>query len=377
MNTIKISKIIVILLLLLVLLPINGQENIPFTNLTTALDTKNFEQIETLLSQSQAEEQAEIERRILEEVRKAILSNQLETAGKLAEIVLLNNFDNANAQELFLAVEEARTQQRLLEERRIQTELQEKQRIAAEEEQKRTEAEKRRRQEEEDRKKAELESLVKNVTTFGLQNVGFKFALAPLDIHTSASNFANTYSGEEAVNMRYGFGFYGKGWFNHPYLLAAIESHGTLSPVAFIGQDSVTQFTGRMLLGFPFIIGPAVICVGYQSLEYSGTDTKKSQSALFTALSGPTIGAGIHNLSLPGSFNTSLYIEWHTISATDDIADLILSAELQADRPLVNLSNSVQLTAGASIKYNMISIKSDVEWALSSSLFLGVLINAK
>ncbi len=100
---------------------------------STAVENKDLDRIETLLLDASSGDSVVMENALLNEAKKAVLSNDYDYASALAELVLLKNLDNEQAQNMYVSIEELKRQKAAADEAKRRDEQVKLQKLAEEE----------------------------------------------------------------------------------------------------------------------------------------------------------------------------------------------------------------------------------------------------
>lgn len=335
-------------------------------DLLEALKAKQIDTVQSLLEDSTDEDSEVFESLILEESRKAVKKDDLDYAYDLANIVLMYDFDNVEAQDLFTSIERAK---------KSKAEVAAKE---AEKEKKRQEEEEQRRQIEEfqAQKQKEQEEKIefeKAVTTVSLDNFPLSIGFVPVSMEFLNSEIANTYKGSNKFEMKYGLGLHANFGFNHPFLFIRGKANYDFYVASFAKNGMKSDLKTRFAIGSPIISDFVCLSVGYNWAKYIDSNN----SVLIQSINSPTIGFGIDNLKFGDDLLISLYTDINTIifnpKAHIDFAfseDLTIRYDLPikiAEKNTLYIENNTLFTANV--------ISAEWEYAINTSIVVGVKIN--
>jgi hypothetical protein len=320
-------------------------------------------------------EMAEAEAAVLKAARAATLDGKFDLALGLAEAVLLADLDNAEAQDLYTSIEEAKQNQLALEA---------KQRAAAEEAHQQQEAEakakaeaeaKRQEAQKAEKERQAKEAFIQSVRVIGLKNFSGTAELSPALFSLYSSPFADAYSGNESPRSLCGFSAGAGARFTHPYVTAAIRAHYEYSPLAFGEADQRQAFWARVSVGTPILGIPLCISGGYQSFSFFGSDGSEADTVMFTSVRGPTIGLGIEEWRVTPAIDLSLDAEWLGAALADSIIDFAFQAELAARYKFPIVKNLFRPFVGADITFVGMLTGGEMESSCGLSVTVGALFN--
>lgn len=342
--------------------------------LNNALNEKDTEKVQTLLESSSKDNAPILEQMILDSAKTAIMNNDLDFATELSEIVLLFNFDNEQAQALYTSIEEQNRIKKAAEEAKQKEAEKLALEKAKEEEEKARLAEEQRlaqeRIQKEQEQKAKEEAFIKSVNEISAKNFPIGISLIGADFDFSKSPLADEYNNTDITNTRYGFGGTINASFVHPYIkLHAIGSY-SYYPIILNGQGKKQSIEARIILGSPSILGPVGLSFGYKNLS---NDTELA--AFYNKIAGPIIGLTIDQIQVLPSLKMSLFFDWNiTNLISETYIDFAFDTELITQYTFLKKGNFnffVENITG----FDALIISDKLEWALKTSLSIGVSIN--
>ena len=341
--------------------------------LDNAIAAKNYDGITAILTSAPQDKVAEYEETILTAARKAVKENRFDDASKLSEIVLVYDFENTEAQNMYTAIQDMKNQEKVVEERKQQeaeakAKKEEEERIAAE----KAAAEEAERQRIADEAKKKEEYL-KSVQDVSSNNFSFTFAISPLAMDFARSSMAESvYSKDAGLNTRYGFGAQGGITFAHPFVKMSLLVDWVFAPVVITGCNSENIVEGRICLGSPALIKYFSLTGGYRHVYISGT-----KSAFYDRVGAPIIGIGLLDICLPKDIHLSILADWNTISVTESLITFAFDAKLAISwYPGVKLG-AADLYIKSKTCFDAIYFQSGKEWDVYTVLAVGVAYNEK
>lgn len=334
-------------------------------DLLSALKEKQIDTVQSLLEDCEDENEAVFEEMILEESRKAVKKDDLDYAYDLANIVLMYDFDNLEAQDLFTSIERAK---------KSKAELAAQE---AEKEKKRQEEEEQRRQVEEYQAQKQKEAddkleYEKAVSTVSMENFPFSVGFAPASMEFLNSEIANIYKNTTKTEMKYGLGVQTNFGFNHPFLFLKGKVSYDFYLVSFAENGMKSDLKSRVGIGSPIISDYVCLSVGYNWFNY----LKSNDSVLVQKIHSPTVGFGIDNLKFGDSVLVSLYTDVNTILFSQKTNIDFAFAEdftIRYDLPVKLADKTIYLENNTIFSANVIYSK--WEYTVNTSLILGVKIN--
>jgi len=375
------------------MLALNAQDTNLEAPMLDALKNQDTNKVSELLELSNTETSPVLEALILKNAKEAVLRNDLDWAAKIAEIVLLHNLDNIEAQDMFTAIEDAKRSKLALEERKRKLAeeaeakaLEEKLKFEAEVKASETSEAIEIAQQEEDIKQAEAAKVeaqrkaqeaayLKSVREVTIKNFSGLIDVSPASILVGGSAFADAFSASQSINTKYGFMSLLEARFLHPYVGAGLSFSYEIDPIGFGSLDIRNSLSARACVGTPLTILPVYVSFGYRQFSYASNLGGEANSVLFTALGSPTLGFGIEKWQLTKDVEATLRMEWLAVSITDPLIDFSMSVDFNSRYKFMRFANMFTLYAGLSSNLDMIFAANKAEWNASGALLLGVLIN--
>lgn len=186
----------------------------------------------------------EIENHMISRIKELILNGEVQYAKTLTSIILENNMDNAEAQEIYLAIE--------------------------------------------DKEKKETEVKTKKIT---FDNFLFAFDFGAIDFMISQSQIYNDFYDEVKINGKYGMSLDFAFYFKHPYIALGVEAFFDTYFVSLNPPTGGTPFFYRIIFPIttPLIRVPLYFSFGMaQQVYYFGEGV--TGDVLITNLISPIIG---------------------------------------------------------------------------------------
>lgn len=325
------------------------------------------------MTQNDAEKNA-AETMVLDEAKAQIFKKDLDSAAKYADAVLRFDFENQDAQNLYLSVDEQRTAQKKLEERKKAEEEAKKQALLQEEQQKKA------IQAQEDLKKKEAEDkqkeveFVESVKTVGTKNFSVNLQITPLSLLMYSSPFAGAYSGTQDLPLGLFLPVNLEGAFRHPYVYAGIKNKFGISLVPFGSADRLTEFSTRLSIGTPLTGIPICLSAGYVWYSYTEDSGEMANTVLFAKMSSPSVGLSLENVPIGNNADITASFMWLGASTQDSLIQAAFTGELSGRIVLLKMSN-IALFVSPSVTGMFIVANSQIEWTCKPSVFAGVSIN--
>jgi hypothetical protein len=268
------------------------------------------------------------EKIVLDKARSLILSNQLDQALSVCELLLLFNLDNIDAQDLYNSIDRLKQDRKAFEEKqRIAAELAQKQ---AEEqkrkldEQARKEAEIKAKQAQEEARLSEIERIeqerlkrvahelaekekfVQSIREIGIDNFSLLAYIAPYRMPIAVSDFANDYRESLLVNILYGVSSNLQITFTHPYIALSASAHYAKSLVLISNSTSLdNELEAIARIWSPALGIPLTIRIGYMYKDWSPV-----ADVLYTQISTPIVGMGLQDLQFSPNLWASIWADY-------------------------------------------------------------------
>jgi len=341
-----------------------------------ALASKNKDAVKTILESSNEENLKEVESKIITDIKKAVNEDDLDYAYDLADLILMYDFDNKEAQKLYTSIEKAKKNKaeqiaRQQEEERRKKEEEEK-RIKAEEEKRRMEEYYALKEKDEVEAAKAKDDYIESVSSIGWKNFPMEFGFSPLAFDISSSSFANQYNDSSSVNFRYGLGVSYDLSFIHPYVVVdlLVDYQFYVWPVAGAGMKS--DLLGRVGVGLPGFSEYFRLTLGYKAMDLISSEN----IALYTHVKSPTLGCGVDKIKLGKDVYMGCYIDWDLITldanSTIDLAggiDLILKYDL----PFT--VKNIKFFISNETKFDFIRVSNQSEWSINTIFNFGAKLN--
>ncbi len=308
------------------------------------------------------------EDRVLAAARDLVFKEEIDMASKFAETILLFDFMNQDAQELYLSIEDRKTARAKLEERKkAEDEQREKDRqaIEARDELARREAERR------ESEKQFLDS----VTNIGIRNFSLSAELSPCaSMALYSSPFADAYNGSTALQKTIRFPLGLSARFSHPYVIAQIKARGAVSVAPLETAERLTDWSARFSVGTPLTGVPLCVTGGIVGYSLSRDDGNPSVTALFGNVVSPSVGIALENVMFGDSIDLTASVQWLAASASAPHLSAAFAGEI-SPRFFIGKPGSLRFFVSPSVTGILAVSGSKSEWFLMPGIYAGVLIN--
>lgn len=333
-------------------------------NLLKALKDKNVDEVRTILEDSTEQDAPLYEELILEDSKKAVKKDDLDYAYKLAEVVLMYNFDNKTAQDLFTSIEKAK---------KSKAEIAAKE--AEKERQRQEEAEKQRQIEEyqaqKQKEKEAKEEHEKAVSTISKENFPILVGLSPLSFDFTKSEINDEYTNSNSLEVKYGAGLHANAGFVHPYLLANLHINYDFEFLSFSGNGMKSDLETRFTVGTPIISSYVRLSLGYDVINYINAN----KSVVLTDIYSPTLGFGIEEVKLGKSITLNAFADFNTIAFISNKINLAFDADVTVryDLPFNFFNKNIYVENNT--VFNAFQISQKWEYSLDTRFVVGVYLN--
>lgn len=336
-------------------------------SLKDLLSKKDVSGVNELLASSESEEKGFLEEKVLSEVQKAVKTEDLDYASSLTEAVLMNNFDNTEAQRMYNAIEKAK---------KLKAE-----RLAKEEEARAArEAEEERKREIEqfyaDKAEAEekKQNYIKSVMSLNRYNFPVYAGVTPLALDFAKSPFADEYNNNDRLNVRYGAGVKVDATFDHPYVIANIRGNYDYFFAPLSGDGTKSDLRLRLSVATPFISKYFFLSFGYVNF----TTPESAECALFKEVSAPVIGLGVSQLKIGQSLQLGLFADLNFLTFSSSDIDLAFDADFYIRYFLpVKIADVMKLYVENDTSFTCLRSANDNEWYCDTSFSVGAAFNVK
>lgn len=351
------------LILLLFIIPISvfaaGTDE-----LQKALSKKDVPVIQAILDNASEEEKLNFENLILTKAKEAVSKDNLDFASSLAEMVLLADFDNADAQKLYTSIEKAKKAKAETEARKKA----EEQKKAQEEEQKRLLQE---FQEQQKKAEEQKNNYIDSVSKITIKNFPMSYALTlPLDF--SYSSFANQYN-NSSISTRFGTGADINLGFSHPYVEMDLNVAYNFFYIGSNNAGLKSDLRTRLSFGLPSFSKWFRLSLGYNTY----TLLNDNDVALYSSLSSPILGFGVDNIKFSDNLSFKFYTDFNliTLDSQSEI-DFAFDAEyaLRYTFPVKVMKNGKFYMENKSY-INTLFLSNQKEWNLDTMINIGVSFN--
>lgn len=340
--------------------------------LKKALDNKEIHVVQAMLENAAPEELSDLEKQVLSKSKDAVSKDDLDYAFSLAEIVLIVNFDNAEAQKLYTSIDKAKKTKAETEARKKAEEEkrqeEERKRKEAEEQKRQLEEYKQQKQEEEQKKNEYIES----VSKISLANFPMRYAVNfPIEI--SQSSFANQFNQASNIYSRLGFGLEAKVGFNHPYVKLDLDLNYNFLPLQFNQAGMKSDFRSRFTIGIPSFSDFFRLSFGINSYSL----INDNNAALYSGLTAPIFGIGLDKINITPDLTMSFFTDLSliTFDAHSEIS-FAWDAEVTLRYYLpFKLFENGKLFVQNTTSLNSLIVSKQNEWYLDTQFSVGVSIN--
>jgi len=333
-------------------------------DLMKALKEKNVDEVRTILEDSSEEDAPLFEELILEDSKKAVKKDDLDYGYKLAEVVLMYDFDNKTAQDLFTSIEKAK---------KSKAEIAAKE--AEKEKQRQAEAEKQRQVEEYQahlqKQQEAKEEHEKAVSTISKNNFPILIGLSPLSLDFTKSEINDEYKGSQSMEIKYGAGLHANAGFVHPYLLANLHINYDFEFLSLAGNGMKSDLETRFTVGTPIISDYVRLSLGYDVINYINAN----KSVVLTDIYAATLGFGVEEVKLGKSFTLSAFADFNTIAFMSNRINLAFDADLtlRYDLPFSFLNKNFYVENNT--VFNAFQISQKWEYSIDTRFVVGVYLN--
>lgn len=333
--------------------------------LQKALSKKDVPVIQAILDNAAEEEKADFEALILQKAKEAVARDNLDFASSLAEMVLISDFDNTEAQKLYTSIEKAKKAKAETEARKKA----EEQKKAQEEEQKRLLQEFQEQQKKAEEQKNEYIDSVSKIT---FENFPMSYAVTlPLDF--SYSSFANQYNGT-GLCTRFGTGADISLGFNHPYVEMDLDINYNFFFVGSNNSGMKSDLKTRFSFGLPSFSKWFRLSLGFNTYTLLNNN---NNVALYTSLTAPTLGIGVDNIKFSDNLSFAFFTDINliTLDPSSEI-DFAFDAEYRLRYTLpVEMMKKGKLYIENKSFVNTLFISNKKELALDTMISVGVSFN--
>jgi hypothetical protein len=347
----------------------------PSPALEKALAAQNADDILAALNSETSDEgKSFAEAAVLAEARKLVFAGNLDLASKYAETVLLFDFMNNDAQDLYISIEDQKKVQIALEEKKKRdAEEKEQARLKAEEEKKVLAAQQELKAREEQKAKDD-QAFLESVQVVSAQNFSFSGDLAPASSAVIyASSFTEEYTREKATRLALRVPANLGIRFSHPYVIAAIKGSFAWAPVTFSGGDKLMEYGGRLSVGTPLTGIPLCLTGGIAHYGFS-KDSGVADTTLVTGLTTPSIGLSVENLRLTPNVDVTASARWLVAPINMQPSLTSFQGNVSA-RVLFGAPSALRFYIEPSVSGYLHVSNARTEWICAPAILAGVLIN--
>lgn len=333
-------------------------------DLLKALKEKNVDAVRMVLEDSSEEDAPLFEELILEDSKKAVKKDDLDYAYKLAEVVLMYDFDNKTAQNLFTSIEKAK---------KSKAEMAAKE---AEKERQRQEEAERQRQIEEFQAQKQKEQEAKEehekaVSTISKGNFPILIGLSPLSFDFTSSEIAAEKTGKKDVESKYGAGLFTNVGFVHPYLLANLHLNYNFQFFSFAGNGMKSDLETRFTVATPIISDVVRLSLGYNCINYINSN----DTVVLTDINAGTLGVGIEDVKFGENFTLAAFVDFNTIAFMSDKINLAFDGDVTFRYDLPWSVFNKKLYAENNTVFNAFQISQKWEYSIATRFIVGVYLN--
>lgn len=320
--------------------------------LKKAVSENNTSIINSLLEEASSEDLPQYEAYILEQAKTLIMKGNYEAASSLTETVLMFDFDNKEAQNLYTSIEKAK-----------------KDKIKEAEEKKAHEAAKKAEADQKKKEQAEADeaAYIKSLEGLSLANFPLSVSLTPLAFNIATSSYA-----ENSPNFRYGLGFGIKTGYLTPEFKINLRTDYDFYPTALAGTGTYSNLNLRTTFSSSKWKLPLCGGIGYKRF------TTSDATSLYTALGGAYITAGIDDIIVRELIELSGFFDWNLCSFTaDSLIDFSCGAEIRLRYKHLIPNTKYKFYVENSDAFDVFIIDGKSEFYLNPKFSVGVILNGR
>lgn len=337
------------------------------SRLETALKAKNIKAVKELILSAPSKEKAGLEKIVLDAAKESVRAGDLDYARNLAEIVIISNQDNIEAQDLYSSIGDLQKNQKKLDtqKKQAQAEAEAKAQAAAEEEARISAEEKRRKDE---------EALYKSVYEVDLKNFNLDTSLGA-SFSIFGSSFANEAFSHKKVNSDLGIfaGFHAG--FIHPYILLKLGVNLNWLTVAMAGNDLSVLLFSRFAIGTNAAGGvPLFLSVGHTYIYHYGKGGGEQKSMLYTRISSPFVGFSIEDWHPIEKLGLTFKFDWIPISVTSPFMSFGMRTNLGLTYEFWK-NKTTSLRIGGDMDIYVFAAKKYADWNLVPNIYINAVFN--
>ncbi|UTC75723.1 hypothetical protein E4O03_03080 [Treponema sp. OMZ 792] len=337
------------------------------SKLEAALKTKNMKAVRELLLSAPASEKTKFEKTIINAAKQSVRSGDLDYAKNLAEVVLISNQDNVEAQDLYSSIVEMQKNQKKLDEQKkqMQAEAEAKAKAEADEKARITAAE---------QKEKDKEALYKSVYEVDLKNFYLDASLGP-SFSIFGSSFADKAFGRKKTNSDIGvlLGFHAG--FVHPYVLLKLGLNLNWLTVAMAGKDLSVFVVSRFAIGTNAAGGvPIFLSTGHSYINYYGKGGGEQASMLYTKISSPFVGLSVEDWHPIEKLGLTFKFNWIPISVTSPFMSFGMHTNIGATYEFWK-NHIMSLRVGSDMDIYAFTAKKYADWNLIPNIYVNAIFH--
>ncbi len=251
-----------------------------------------------------------IESIVLDRAKKLIFAKDYQTAQSLLSLILDVNFENFEAQDIFISIQDLIREQAEIE----------RQRIAMEEQRQLEELEKQ-------KDEAEAQRAVE-ISTIDGKNFIFQCEFGAINFNYMQSGFNTNFYNEQKNNIKYGIDFLMAFYFHHPYIATGISFYLDTYFVDLYDTSSIpVNYKILFEITTPIIVVPLYLRVGFgQVVFYFKED--QTPDMLVQNFYSPVLGIQMKDFYFNEFVGISGYCDIYLISLFTSHFDIALDLNL-------------------------------------------------
>lgn len=339
--------------------------------LTAAFAAKDSDAVLSVLNAASSDEDKKaLEADVLKEARSLVFSGDLDTASRYSETVLMFDFENAEAQDLYLSIEDQKKTALELEERKKADAAEAEKKLLAEAENKRVLQAQEEQRLRDEKAQADEKRFVESVKVVGGQNFSAAAFVSPVaSVLLYASDFAEEYSDSAGLNTALRFPGGAEAEFNHPYVHAAVNARAGMTVLPFGDAARLSDWSAWASVGTPLIGFPLCVAGGVTGYSFGDTTTMLVNDAM-----SPTIGLSLDHLRVGSKVDVSANAFYLAGSANFDYIESMFAGELAVRVKLMQFGN-FRLSVTPAVSGTLAASGDRSEWTVNPSIYAGVIYN--
>jgi hypothetical protein len=339
--------------------------------LTAAFAAKDTDAVLAVLNAAAGDEDKKaLEADVLREARSLVFSGDLDTASRYSETVLMFDFENSDAQDLYLSIEDQKKAALALEERKKADAAEAEKKLLAEEENKRVLQAQEEQRLREEKAQNDEKRFVESVKVVGGHNFSAAAFVSPVaSVLLYASDFAKEYSDSSGVNTALRFPGGAEAEFNHPYVHAAVNARAGMTVLPFGDAARLSDWSAWASIGTPLIGFPLCVAGGVTGYSFGETTTMLVNDAM-----SPTVGLSLDHLRIGSKVDVSANAFWLAGSANFDYIESMFAGELAVRVKLAQFGK-FRLSVTPAVSGTLAASGDRSEWIVNPSIYAGVIYN--